>query len=123
MTLTIVDAMVVPLQTMPRRPIKEQQLVELEALVRNTTARPVRPRPSVPPVNIYESWAYLLATHSDGLWYLIKEYSSSGTARTVASRERQRAEGNWEFRHGKSPNGYGVWARNLNGPMVGEDER
>lgn len=122
--MTIFDATVVPLKTMPRRSISERQLAELEALVsKAATPRPIRPRPSVPPVNIYEPWSHLLATHSDGLWYLIKEYSSPGTARTVASRERLRTEGNWQFRHGKSPNGYGVWARNLDGPRVGEDER
>lgn len=94
-------------------------MTTLDDLIHSLT---VAPRRSVPPPNEYEPWAEILARYADGYWHLIKEYKSGGSARTVASRERARVEGNWEFRSGRTERGYAVWARNLDGPMMGEDE-
>ncbi len=85
----------------------------------------MKPTPMLPPPKV-EDWFELLSSCTNGLWHLVRVYPSAATARQVASRERRREKnltlGTWEMRYGPTSDGFGVWARNLQGPRVGEDE-
>lgn len=74
------------------------------------------PRPSKPPPPRQESWADILQSCQDGLWWLVRRYDQRRTAVTIASHLRVGVKatppGNWEFRAGRTEDGrYGVWAR------------
>jgi hypothetical protein len=92
----------------------------------DTRVTTMRPKAIPPPPPKVEDWYSLLSECTSGLWYRVRVYPSAATARQVASRERRRAKnltlGTWEMRFGPTEGGYGVWARNLQGERLGEDE-
>lgn len=85
------------------------------------------PQPIVPPEPVIgrpKEWFKLLEESSDGLWYLVRTYRTKNGAYNSVYRRRHEElpPGRWEFRVGPHEGQQGVWARNLEGPRVGEDE-